>query len=86
MVSLEALAHGTPLVCFDIKGLSWLCRSIAYKVKPYDIHALAQAIQLVLKNTKRTDEKRKEGKKYAQQYTWEIIAKQYEQYIDTLNI
>ncbi len=80
IVSLEALAHKTPLVCFSIDGLSWLSSQVAFKVKPYDTTAFAQAIENAVSDNQ-LQKKLDKGSDFAKQYTWESIYNQYKQYI-----
>jgi len=82
LVALEALAHGTPLVCFPIKGLSWIKDTLATKAKKLDSESLTKAIFQVVTDTKISDTKVTAGKAYAKQFTWDEIAKQYAKKID----
>lgn len=83
IVSLEALAHKTPLVCFAIDGLSWLSHQVAFKVKPYDTTAFADAMETATSDNK-LQKKLDKGSDFAKQYTWENIYNQYEDYIQKM--
>lgn len=54
---LEALAAGTPLICFDISGMPYMLDStVGTLVKAKDPVALAKAIKLVKKKSKEVEE------------------------------
>lgn len=81
MVALEAMAHGLPIVCFDIDGLKWLNKKVAVKVSLFDTHQLAEAIKTVVSNINKTNEIKKYGPSYASRFTWDKIAQKYHKYI-----
>lgn len=81
IVSLEALAHKIPLVCYAINGLSWIPDNFAYKVKPFSTNAFAQAIGKAVLDSHTNTVMLEKGCTYAKQFTWESIVKQYEAYI-----
>jgi glycosyltransferase involved in cell wall biosynthesis len=86
LVALEAMSHGAPLVCFAIEGLQWITEKTAIKVKPFDTAQLAKAIEKVVTNTKYSQNMIKAGNNYAKQFTWDSLAKQYDEYIVSLKI
>jgi len=77
--SLEALASGMPLICFDLPESKWLTGKISLKAKPFDID---QYSQLLLKATdaKVISEMRKEARQFAKKYSWEKVAKDFESF------
>lgn len=81
MVALEAMAHGLPIVCFDIDGLKWINKKVAVKVSLFDTQKLAEAIKTVVSNIDKTNEIKKYGPAYASRFTWDKIAQKYNKYI-----
>jgi glycosyltransferase involved in cell wall biosynthesis len=81
LVALEALAHGAPLICFNIKGLSWIPEKVARKVAAYNVNGLANAMTAIVSDSKVSEAMSKSGKSYAQDFTWDAIADQYDKYI-----
>ncbi len=79
LVGLEALASGIPIVCFDIPGLAWLNKKVAFKVKPF---AVSQYSKLLLRMTDRKNIKRMSSiyRAYAKKFTWNKIADMYEEF------
>lgn len=84
MVALEAMASGLPVVCFDIEGLKWIPNDCAVKVKPFNVEVLAEKLAQLSNNNSLTKTLTIQGKKYAQNYTWDNIAMQYSNYIEEI--
>src|SRR3989338_1037107 len=81
LVGLEAMAHGLPIVCFDIKGLSWIPGKAAKKVRAFDTDKLSKAISQVVSDPLLRNYMKIEGIKYARKFTWNSISKLYDDYI-----
>ncbi len=82
IVALEALAHGVPLITFDIEGLSWIPKNCRIKIKPFDTKSLSKQIINLSKDKDMQKILTKNGKKFTQQYTWDTIAKKYISYFN----
>lgn len=81
MVALEAMAHGLPVVAFDINGLLWTPKEAALKVPPFDTEALSKAIALASTEKNKSEKLSKTGLVYAKRFTWDRIAARYEDYL-----
>ncbi|HSW88590.1 MAG TPA: glycosyltransferase family 4 protein [Candidatus Saccharimonadales bacterium] len=84
LVALEAMAHGTPIVSFSIRGLSWIPQKIVKKVVPYNTVALSNALSTIVTNTALVSSMIKEGNMYAKNFTWDAIAQKYDEYLKQL--
>ncbi len=76
--SLEALAGGLPLLCFDIPENYWLPKTVSWKVKPYDTKTYASAIKVATESPRRLKEMRNNSQEFAKQFTWETVARKFE--------
>jgi len=81
MTALETVAHGIPLVCFSIEGLSHLPEDVALKVPPFDVTKLSRAIAFITSHPEAAAILRKNGLAFAQKFNWDEVAKQYKEYI-----
>jgi glycosyltransferase involved in cell wall biosynthesis len=70
IVGIEAMAHGKPVVAFDVGGISDWCwnQKNGFLVKPCDETELAQKIILLLENAKLAQNMGTEGKMIARKY------------------
>lgn len=84
MVALESLAYGLPLVTFDIEGLKWIPGNAVRKANAFDAEDLVEKISEVLDDTNLQEEIRSNGLNYAEKYTWDNIAKEYEKLINEI--
>lgn len=82
MVALEALALGTPLICFDITGFSWLDSSNCYKVKAFDVSQFSLALTHILGHADEAYEKALIAREFAMRYSWDNAAAQYQKFIE----
>lgn len=80
LVPLEYAALEKPLVCFDIKGLSWVSDKISIKVEKFNTKEFAKAIEIMFINKKLRLEKSKGCRDFARKYRWNKIAKNYEKF------
>lgn len=74
MPPLEAMACGVPVITSDRSSLPEVVGDAAIKVSPTDAPALAEAIELVLRDTVRAASMRELGLQQAQRFTWEHSA------------
>lgn len=81
LVALEAMAHGAPVLCFAIDGLSWIPKKAALKVQPFSIELLTKALITIVSDANLAESLKKEGSTYAKNFTWDRIADQYKKYI-----
>lgn len=79
LLSLEALASGLPIVCFDIPALTWASRNVAVKVKPFSVTQFANGLQL-LEDKKRSTAMSKAARKLAKTYTWDDVAASFNEF------
>jgi len=78
IVALEAMAHGAPLVCFAIDGLSWIPKRAAIKVHAFDIPRLTKALIHVVSDRILAESITTAASDYAKGMTWNNLAKEYE--------
>lgn len=81
-VALEAMAHAQAIICFAIDGLAWIPQNCSTKIKPFDETAFANAI-IDLELDKKASTVGLSGQVYAKKFTWDVIAKEYEQVINS---
>lgn len=67
---LEAMACGAPVITSNTSSLPEVAGDAALLVDPYDIHAIADAIQRLAENAQLREELRQKGYRQAQRYTW----------------
>ncbi|MBI2846112.1 MAG: glycosyltransferase family 4 protein [Chloroflexi bacterium] len=86
MVLLEAMAAGVPVVASDIPGYHTVLspNQEGVLVPPRKDEPLAQAILQLLQNPQERERMGEAGKKKAQEYTWDKIAKQVLDYYQEL--
>jgi glycogen(starch) synthase len=77
--ALEALAAGIPIVTFDIPGLSWLNDDVAIRTEMFDIDGYGENILKVLQ-PKRNVLMGENAKAFARAYTWDQVAKKYDEF------
>ena len=73
---LEAMACGTPVVTSNSSSLPEVAGDAALLVDPYDVDAIAGAMQRVLAKPDLAGEMREKGLANAAQYTWERTARE----------
>lgn len=84
LVALEAMALGTPVICFDIEGLRWTPNGSVLKAKAFDVPSLAQMIEKIIGSRSLQESLREQGKAYAQHFSWDSISQKYQNYIDEI--
>jgi len=73
---LDAMALGTPVICSNISTLKEIYGEAALYFDPYSKEDIAEKIGKVLTNEKLRQDLIKKGKKQAQKYSWQKMAKQ----------
>jgi glycosyltransferase involved in cell wall biosynthesis len=73
---LEAMACGTPVVCSDAASLPEVVGDAAIMIDPYDVEALAAAMQRVLADPDLQADLRQRGLERAASFTWGRTARQ----------
>lgn len=78
--SLEALAAGLPLLCFDIPESKWLTEQVTFKAKPFEVDEYSN---LLLKATegKSIWKMRTKSRKFAKQFSWDKVAFEIENFL-----
>ncbi len=85
LFALESMAGGVPLVTYDIEGLSWIKDTARFVTGSNSIKDYATNL-LNATNLKKQRNKIYEARLQARLYSWDQIAKEYEQYfIDVLS-
>lgn len=79
LFTLEALASGSPVVKFDIPGLSWIDKDSALSAKPYDTHAYAKQI-LALTDQSLVTKMGKNAREFAKNFTWDKVTSMFEDF------
>lgn len=88
MVALEAMACGTPVVASQVGGLAYLVKDekTGFVVPSDDEEALSQKLAILLQDKTLRSRLGKQAVDYAQQYSWEIIARRMlDLYIEVIN-
>ena len=84
MTALESLAHGTPIISFDIPGMDWISSNSVLRAKSFDSTSLADCLKKIASNktlrVRLSHNARLESKKY----NFTNTVKQYRQIIEDL--
>ncbi|OGH10550.1 MAG: hypothetical protein A2857_06685 [Candidatus Levybacteria bacterium RIFCSPHIGHO2_01_FULL_36_15] len=83
LFSLEALASGLPLICFDIPALKWADKRVALKARPFDVKEYSRLIKLAA-NKKFINSMRKNTRIVARKYSWSNVANEYDVFLKTI--
>jgi alpha-1,3-rhamnosyl/mannosyltransferase len=82
---VEAMAHGTPVVCSSVAALLELSGGAAVAVDPMDTHALAAAIERLLGAPVERETLRAAGLARVAAFDWETVVRRTRQlYVDVL--
>ena len=73
---LEGMACGTPVVTSNVSSMPEVAGDVAIMVDPYDVEAIADAIETVLTDSALREEMIQQGYKHASHFTWEKSARQ----------
>ena len=78
MVALEAMACGTPVVASQVGGLAYLVQDgvTGYTVPSSDVEALAGRLSDLIRDKSLRDQLGEQAAALAQEFSWEIIARQ----------
>lgn len=71
---LEAMACGTPVITSNVSSIPEVAGDAALLVDPYDIQAIAQAIEKLLGDEELKGKMKHAGLKQARQFSWEKMA------------
>ncbi|MFA6096140.1 MAG: glycosyltransferase [Candidatus Paceibacterota bacterium] len=82
LTALEALAHGVPVVSFDIEGLRWLPGDFSCKAEPFDAMAMAKIMQELSVQGGERKINIEKLKVFLKDYNWDNIAGRYGKHID----
>ncbi len=76
---VEAMARGTPVVCFDATGPKDIVdhKINGYKAQPFDSNDLLKGIEWILNNTNQQNLRTQARQKVVKVFDSKIIAKQY---------
>jgi len=77
---LEAMACGTPVITSNVSSMPEVAGEAALLVNPYDVSALAKAMQEIVMNGKLRERLRIKGFERVKKFSWEQCAR------DTLNV
>ena len=84
---LEGMACGTPVVTSNVSSLPEVAGDAALMVDPYDVEAIANAIQTILDDSEMKNTLIERGFKQAERFTWENSAKHLRKiYTDVLSL
>ncbi len=84
IVALEAITYHKPILCFDIKGLKWLDKSMAIKVKPFLVDKFANEMLKLSQDARLQKKLSKHSKIIAKQFNWENITLKYNRYTQSI--
>ena len=73
---LEAMACGCPVITSNTSSLPEVVGDAGILIDPYDTQRLAEAMELVLTNSKLRDDMVRKGLAQAKKFTWERAAEQ----------
>lgn len=82
IVSLEAMAAGKPLICFDIPGFDWIPASVAIKVEPFDSRAMAKSIIKIFNDPKYQLNVSRNAKNFSKLFSWKKIISEHNKFIN----
>lgn len=88
MVALEAMACGTPVIASEVGGLAFLIKDgeTGFHVPDRDPEALAERICEVITNSLLRAEMGGNAAHYAQEYAWDVIARQLVGVYEKVNV
>lgn len=80
LATLEVLAAGIPVVCFDIKESDWINDKVSIKAKPFDISEYSLAL-LKACDLKQNSKMSGEARHFAKNFSWQNVANQIESFL-----
>jgi glycosyltransferase involved in cell wall biosynthesis len=84
LVALEAMSYGAPVITFAIDGLSWIPVNASIKVPAFSVSKLSDAMVKLVSGKTVSKVIITAGNAYAKQFTWDKIAKEYEEYLERI--
>lgn len=79
--TLEALAAGLPIVCFDLPESKWIADQAVIKVPKFEIDAYSQAL-LKLEESNYNSALRIRAKTFARKFSWDYVTQQFDIYLN----
>lgn len=70
----EAMASGTPVVCYDLKELREVWENNVIYAKTGDLEDLEQKVRELLENPEKAQKLAQKARKFVQKYSWDKIA------------
>lgn len=77
LTALEAMAHGKPLVCFDLPRLSWIGADHAVRIPPFDTAELGRTLHALSVDPARRAILGRRGYAISQEFDWDVIGDRY---------
>jgi phosphatidyl-myo-inositol alpha-mannosyltransferase len=77
LAALEAMAHGKPVVCFDLPRLAWIRADCAVRVPPFDVPRLAAAMGELAAGRAYRARLGRQAYALAGEYDWDVIGERY---------
>lgn len=74
---LEAMSHSLPVITSNVSSLPEVVGTAALSVNPYDINAIAKALELVIINPELKESLIKAGREQIKKFSWEKTAEEY---------
>jgi phosphatidylinositol alpha-mannosyltransferase len=84
LTALEAMAHGKPVVCFDLPHLAWLAAGSTIRISPYDVSALAAAVSDLAADKQLRADLGRTGYARSRDYDWDVIGGRYRDLVSAL--
>lgn len=84
LFALEALASGSPLVAFDIPGLSWNDSSVAMKAKSFDVDEYSLLLKKAAQDKNLISKMSINARSFAGNFTWDKVADQFESFFQDI--
>jgi phosphatidylinositol alpha-mannosyltransferase len=75
--ALEAMAHGKPVVCFDLPRLDWIGADCAVRVRPFDVPGLGRALHELAAVPERRAAMGRRAYELSRNYDWDVIGERY---------
>jgi glycosyltransferase involved in cell wall biosynthesis len=77
LTALEAMAHGKPVVCFDLPRLAWIRADCAVRVPAFDVSALGRAMRALAADPAHRAALGRRAYELSGDYDWDLIGDRY---------